>query len=181
MSEPFDFDAFISGTSLARRKVSAYRVDHRDEIERLTAEHDALPAEDDERESSGTAPRQEIAKHIADLRAEMEASRVTWTLRTLQPQEFKSLQDDEKDESEVVFDQIALQSRAPEDCKNPSLYADLPNLTADQWRSIAGVIGARQWGDLVESATALILSRVAVPDFSRSVSATLKPPTLSES
>ena len=28
MSEPFDFEAFINGTSLARRKVSAFRVDN---------------------------------------------------------------------------------------------------------------------------------------------------------
>lgn len=173
MSEPFDFDAFINGTQLARRTVSAYRVDHRDAIARLVAEHDAEPQDSgDERESSGASRRHELAEQVSALRAEMEASRVQWTLRTLGAEEFAKVKDDEKID---VYDQIALQSRAPEGCKNPSAYNDLPNLTADQWRQVASVIGARQWGDLVEDANNLILSKVAVPDFSRTVSATLSP------
>lgn len=187
MSEPFDFEAFINGTSLARRVVGAYRVDHRDEIDRLTRLHDTLPADDgDERETSGPGRRHEVAEKIRALRAEMEASRVEWVLRTLTPEEFRDLPDEDEGEDEAtsepkVFEQIALQSRPPEGCPNPSLYRDLPNLTAEQWRRIAGVIGVRQWGDLVGEATALILSKVAVPDFSRTVSETLSPPARSES
>ena len=180
MSEPFDFDAFIRGTSLARRTVGAYRVDHRDAIARLIAEHDATPAETgDERETStGSTTRHALAERIAALRAEMEASRVEWTLRTLTPDEFGKVRDDD---AVTVYEQVAMQSRAPEGCANPSLYNDLPNLTADQWHAIADAIGSRQWGDLVADANNLILSKAAVPDFSRSVSATLSPPTSSES
>ena len=178
MSEPFDFEAFVNGTSLARRVVSAYRVDNRDEIARLSRELDALPAEDgDEREASSSSPRHALESRVASLREQMEQSRTTWTLRTLGPEEFKKISEDE---SLTVYDQIAMQSRAPEDCKNPSLYNDLPNLTGDQWRQIAGVIGAAQWGQLVADANALILSKVAVPDFSQNGSATQKRPASSE-
>ena len=164
MSEPFDFDAFIRGTSLARRTVSAFRVDNRDAIDRLKAEYEALPTDDgDERESStvGTE-RADLAEQIATLRAEMEASRVEWVIRTLGPDEFKQVMDDE---DLSTFDQIAMQSRAPEGCANPSLYNDLPNLTGDQWKQIAAAIGAAQWGELVTDANNLVLSKVAVPDF----------------
>lgn len=178
MSEPFDFDAFIRGTSLARGTVFAYRIDNRAAIARLTAEHDALPDESgDERESS-TSPRHEVAERIAALRAEMEASRTEWTIRTLDPEEFKAIMNDD---DLGPFDQVAAQSRAPEACANPSLYNDLPNLTADQWRQIARAIGAMQWGEIVTDANNLIMSKVAVPDFSRTVSATLKPQAPSES
>lgn len=174
----------------------AYAVDHRGEIERLTSEHDALPVDEDARESSGSSRRAELAERIATLRAEMERSKITWVLRTLTPQEYadQPVQPDELDDDDdetrarkarLAFDisveQIALQSRAPEDCANPALYDDLPNLTADQWRKVAGVIGFAQWAVLLEQANTLIMAKVAVPDFSQSVSATLKPPTSSES
>ena len=178
MSEPFDFDAFIRGTSLARRTVSAFRVDNRDEIAHLIEAYQSLPeTSGDERESDGPTTRDEIAARIATLREDMESSRVEWTIRTLGPEEFKQItEDDDLD----TFDQIALQSRAPEKCANPSLYNDLPNLTADQWKQVALVIGARQWGDLVSSADALVVSKVAVPDFSPATSTTRTPLGLSE-
>lgn len=174
MSEPFDFDAFIRGTSLARRTVSAYRVDNRDEIAQLIKAHDSLPENTgDERESDGPSTRDEIAQRIDVLREQMESSRVEWTIRTLTPQEFAALDDD-------VFKQIGLQSRAPEGCANPSLYNDLPNLTDDQWRQIAGALGAAQWSELVKDANSLIISKVAVPDFSPAISRTRSPLGLSE-
>lgn len=179
MSEPFDFDAFIRGTSLPRRTVSAYRFDHSDQIARLKAAHDALPADEgDERESStGDARRAEIAAQIVALRDEMEASRVEWVIRTLGPEEFGKVRDDE---SLTVFDQISMQSRAPEGCANPNLYNDLPNLTADQWKQIAAAIGAAQWGELVTDANNLVLSKVAVPDFLPATSVSRTPLGLSE-
>ena len=178
MSEPFDFDAFIRGTSLARRTVSAYRVDNRDAIDHLKAKYDALPSEDgDERESSTVdANRQALADEIASLRSAMEASRVEWVIRTLGPEEFAKIRDDDTLD---VFDQVSMQSRAPEGCKNPSLYNDLPNLTADQWKQIAAAIGAAQWGELVTDANNLVLSKVAVPDFSPATSTTRTPLGLS--
>ena len=179
MSEPFDFEAFIRGTSLARRTVSAYRVDNRDEIAKLIEAHASLPETGgDERETDGPSTRDEIAERIAALREQMESSRVQWTIRTLGPEEFKQITEDDALDT---FDQIAMQSRAPEKCANPSLYNDLPNLTADQWRQIALAIGARQWGDLVNDADALVVSKVAVPDFSPTGSATPKQPAPSES
>lgn len=179
MSEPFDFEAFVNGTSLARRTVSAFRVDHRDAIASLIREHDALPADDaDEREAVTSSRRSEIAAQVTALREEMERSRVTWTIRTLTPDEFKRVSEDDEIS---VFDQVAMQSRAPEGAKNPGLYSDLPNLTAEQWRAIADVIGSAQWAALVGDANALIVSRVAVPDFSQNGSATPRPRTSSVS
>lgn len=174
MSEPFDFDAFIRGTSLARRTVSAYRVDNRAEVADLVRAYESLPeTTGDERESDGPSTRDEIAARIDALREQMESSRVEWTIRTLSPQEFAALDDD-------VFKQIGTQSRAPEGCANPSLYNDLPNLTDDQWRQIATAIGAAQWGSLVRDANDLIISKVAVPDFSPANSTTRTPLGLSE-
>lgn len=174
MSEPFDFDAFIRGTSLARSTVSAFRVDNRAEIAQLIKAHESLPeTTGDERESDGPSTRDEIAQRIAALREQMESSRVEWTIRTLSPQEFADLDED-------VFKQIGLQSRAPEGCANPSLYNDLPNLTDDQWRQIATAIGAAQWSTLVTAANALIISKVAVPDFSPATSVSRTPLGLSE-
>lgn len=177
MSEPFDFDAFIRGTSLPRRTVSAYRIDNRDAIERLKAAFDDAPEGGDDREFSGSSERDTIAEQITTLRNEMEASRVEWVIRTLGPEEFGKVRDDE---SLTVFDQISMQSRAPDGCANPNLYNDLPNLTADQWKQIAAAIGAAQWGELVTDANNLVLSKVAVPDFSPATSTTRTPLGLSE-
>jgi hypothetical protein len=155
--------------------VSAYRIDNRDEIAQLIKAHDSLPETfGDERESDGPSTRDEIAARIDALREQMESSRVQWTIRTLTPQEFAALGED-------VFEQIGLQSRPPVDCANPSLYNDLPNLTDDQWRQIAGVIGAAQWGEIVKDANALVIAKVAVPDFSPTASATKTQRTSSES
>jgi hypothetical protein len=155
----FDFEAFIRGTQLPRRTVFAYRLDHRDEIARLTAEHDALPADGDDRESTGTSPRAGIASQIKALRDEMEASKVEFVIRTLTPQEFKRVQEDDTLD---VYDQLEMQSVEP-------------HLTKDQWQQVGEAIGAGQWGAMVSAANDLVLKRVAVPDFSRSVSQTLSP------
>ena len=161
MSEPFDFDSFIAGTQLARGTVGFYRTDHRVEIARLTREHDALPVEGgDEREGSGPSKRGQVAARIAALRAEMEASWVEFTIRTLTPDEFRRMSDDDNLD---VYDQLAMQ-------------AVEPVLDRDQWKRLADRIGTAQWGEIVKDANNLVLSRVAVPDFSRSVSETLSPP-----
>lgn len=166
MSEPFDFDAFIAGTQLARGTVSFFKVDHRPEIARLTKRHNALPADGgDDREQSATSPRKDLAAKIAALRAEMEASRVEFIIRTLSPDEFKKVSDDESLEA---YDQLAMQSVEPA-------------LDRDQWKRLADRIGIAQWSEIVKDANALILSKVAVPDFSPSVSETLNPRASSES
>jgi hypothetical protein len=55
-----------------------------------------------------------------------------------------------------------------------------PPLTSDQWRRLADKIGMSQFAQIVKDANDLVLSRVAVPDFSRNVSETLSPPAYSE-
>lgn len=155
MSEPFDFEAFISGAQLARRTVSAFKVDHRDAIRDLQQQHDALTA-DDGRESS-RSPRRELAERIKALRDEMETSRIEFTIRTLKPDELKRVREDD---SLDVEDQLAMQSVEPA-------------LSAEQWRRVGEVVGAAQWAVLVSEANDLILSKVAVPDFSPNVSKTL--------
>jgi hypothetical protein len=165
-SEPFDFEAFISGTQLARGQVGFYKVDHRPEIARLTREHDALaPEPGDDREVAQESPRKVLAARIAALREEMEASRVEFTIRTLTPDEFRRVSDDE---SLDIYDQLAMQAVEPE-------------LNRDQWKRLADHIGMAQFAQITKDANDLILSKVAVPDFSRSVSETLSPPLSSES
>jgi len=172
MSEPFDFDAFIAGTQLARGPVSFYKTDNRTEILRLQQEHDALPPEGGDDRVGSKSARRDLAEKIRSLREQMEASRVEFTIRTLTPDEFKRLQaDNELPEGEQKiseYDQLEWQSVEPA-------------LSADQWRKLADRIGMRQFSDILNDANALILSKVAVPDFSRSVSETLSPPTSSES
>ena len=166
MSDPFDFDAFIAGTQLARGTVGFYRTDHRPEIARLTRQHDAMPLDGlDEREQSAPSPRKALAEKIAALRSEMEASRVELTIRTLTPDEFRKVMDAETEEP---YDQLALQSVEPV-------------LTSEQWRKLADKIGTAQFKAICDDANALILSKVAVPDFSPTVSETLSPRVSSES
>ena len=166
MSETFDFDAFIAGTQLARGTVSFFRKDNQREIQRLTREHDALPKSGgDERESAESSPRHELAQRIADLRAEMEASRVEFTIRTLTPDEFRKISDDDKLD---VYDQLEWQSVDPK-------------LTREQWKALADRIGMAQFAQITKDANDLVLSKVAVPDFSQSVSETLSPPAPSAS
>jgi predicted signal transduction protein with EAL and GGDEF domain len=164
-AEPFDFEAFMAGTQLARGTVGFFRKDHRDEIGNLTARHDEIAkAQAGDRESSKSEHRK-LADRIKALRAEMNASRVNMVVRTLDPDEYKAIrEDDAKD----VYDQLELQSVEPK-------------LTADQWRALAKRIGYAQFAVLVEEASELVVSKVAVPDFSQSVLTTLNPPPSSPS
>jgi hypothetical protein len=169
---PFDFNAFIAGTQLAKAPVYAYARDHTAEIAALKAQYEALPDDGDARESTQGSDRDRLAQAILTLQEDMTQSRQEWVLRTLGPDEFKALsQDDDLD----VYDQMAMQSNPPDPCPNPKAYADLPGLTADQWRQIAAAVGAVQWGVIVGAANDLILSKVAVPDFSPNTSMTPSP------
>ena len=151
---------------------------------RLQAEHDALPPAGADDRISSKSGRHEIAEQIKALRDAMEASRVEFVLRTLTPDEFKLVQADaqlpDAEQKISEYDQLAWQSTAPPECDNPALYADLPQLTAAKWKALADRIGMRQFSDLLNDANALVLTKVAVPDFSRSVSETLSPRTPSE-
>jgi hypothetical protein len=147
-SAPFDFEAFISGAQLARGKVSFYLVDHSAEIEALRA----TKAPADERESGGKDP-----SRLAELEAAMQASFREVEIRDLTPDEFKAVREDGSETA--VYDQLALQSVNPP-------------LTAKQWHATGEVIGFAQFKQVVDAATALVLSKVAVPDFSQNASTT---------
>lgn len=155
-TEPFDFEEFISGSQLPRRTVDVYMADMSDEIQRLQDAHDAIDEDGDERLASKGA-HAEIAEQVKALIEQMEASKRSFVLRTLTPAEFKQLQDDD---DLNIEDQLALQSVSPK-------------LTAEQWTRVGEVIGAGQWASLVRDANDLVLKRVAVPDFSQSVLASL--------
>lgn len=154
----FDFDAFIEGTSLPRDTVRVARVDRSQQIADLTTEHDrhVLAGEDDE--------ARQFARKIKALRDEMVASEVAFELRALTPDEYKQLADDD---SLDIYDQMEIQSTSLDEWTSPN------ELTADQWRKIGERIGAGQWMALTAKANELAVARVAVPDFSRSVSMTL--------
>jgi hypothetical protein len=164
MSDTFDFEAFIAGTELAQVKTGFYRKDHRVRIAELTKEHDVLPAAaGDERESAQESPRKALAEQIAALRDEMDASRVELTIRALTPDEFRGL----PETADGIYEQLEMQAVSPK-------------LNRDQWRTLANRIGFAQFAQISKDASDLVLSKVAVPDFSRSVSATLSPPVSSE-
>lgn len=159
MSEPFDFESFISGAQLARTTVSAFKVDNTREIERLKEAYNEL-AEVIRSNDEGGDPREgvsdptstamsDLAQRIDTLRGDMERSRIEFVIRTLTPEEYASIREGDDD----VFAQFALQSVSPE-------------LTVDQVKRVTEVVGAMQWGEMMSEANALILSRAAVPDFS---------------
>lgn len=170
----FDFEAFITGTDLQRDSATVYRVDRSQEIARLQAEHDAIPAgtstAGDERESdAGTisSDRVQIAEQIAALRDEMAASRVEFEFRDLTPDELKQCLDAAQAGDDDMYLQVSLQSSSHGGWKSPN------ELTAEQWRKVANAVGTSQWNVIMACANGLINKRVAVPDFSPSVSKTL--------
>jgi hypothetical protein len=161
MSEPFDFEAFISGAQLARTTVSAFKVDHTTEINRLKDRYDEIRDRFDATQSGDAGDAREgvtdptvsevreIEDRIDTLRREMEGSRVEFTIRTLTPDEFRALGDGE----DAVYEQFARQSVEPE-------------LTPEQAKRVADVVGAAQWGGMMMQANELVMSKAAVPDFS---------------
>ena len=159
MSEPFDFDAFISGTQLARRTVSAYRVRPPGEIERLTARARRDPRRVRRaRVHRAVAPRRISPSRSPTLRAEMEASRVEWTLRTLTPEELRQHIEVRRTRrgrrtTQMAFEQIATMSRPPGQVQEPLRLLGSAEPHRDQWQQIGDVIGAAQWGALYTDAT----------------------------
>lgn len=157
MSEPFDFEAFIAGTQLAQSKTGFFRVDNRVKIAELAKQYDEASVDADTREGSGKTARKKIADQIEALRDEMEKSRVDITLRSLTPEEFQAVAIG--DEPSAVYGQLATQSVEPK-------------LDAGQWKRLADAIGYAQFAQITADANDLVLSKVAVPDFSPSDSET---------
>jgi hypothetical protein len=167
MSEPFDFDAFISGAELPRVTVPLIRKDRSAQIDVLRESLAKIPEQVGDERESGVDERAPLLERIAALEAEQESSAMIVELRALNPQEFKDIVlNDECD----VFDQIAAQSQGT---RNEG--------DRERWQSVAAKVTAHQWGAFIERANALVLTKVALPDFSRTDSETPSPPALSES
>lgn len=158
MSEPFDFDAFIRGAEMPHATVPLIRKDRSAQITELRAALERLPEEGaDEREST-VDERAPLLERIAALEAEQAESAMIVELRALNPQEFK---DAVVAEGTDVYDQIAAQSQGT---RNEG--------DRERWVAVAATISAFQWGEFLERANALLLSKVALPDFSQNGSTT---------
>jgi len=153
MSEPFDFDKFIAGAELPHIPVPLIRKDRSAEISALRTSLDKIPEQaGDERESS-IDERASLLEQIAALEAEQSGSAMMVELRALNAQEFKDvILADDKD----VYDQLAAMSKGT---RNEG--------TRERWETIAKNVTAHQWGAFVEAANALVLTKVAMPDFSQ--------------
>jgi len=154
----FDFEAFIAGAHLAEDTFPLYLVNHGPQIARLTEQIDAAKGRGDEREASTDNATAELEVQVADLIAQMEKSKREVTLRSLTPDEWKTLSSDDTD----VYDQLVMQ-------------AVEPPLNRDQWQRLGAAAGATQFAEFQAKANALALSRVVVPDFSPSNSTSPDP------
>ena len=155
----FDFEAFIAGAHLAEDTFPLYLVNHGPQIARLTEQIDAAKGRGDEREASTDNATAELEVQVADLIAQMEKSKREVTLRTLTPDEWKTVSSDDATD---VYDQLAMQSVKPK-------------LDRDQWQRLGAAAGASQFAEFLGKANALALSRVVVPDFSPSNSTSPDP------
>jgi hypothetical protein len=155
MSEPFDFEAFISGAKLAEDTFDLYLVNNGPAIARLEAQIEQASAGGDDRESSVPADVTALQQQIDALKAAMEKSRREFTLRTVTPDELEKIAGEDTD----VYDQLAIQSVKPV-------------LDRDQWKRVGAAAGATQFGAFVRKANGLATLEVVVPDFSPSTSTT---------
>lgn len=154
MSEPFDFESFISGAKLAEDTFPLYLVNHGPAIERLRAEiEQAKSGGGDDREASVTADVTALEQQVARLIAEMQKSRRDLTLRAVTPDELEKISDKGTD----VYDQLAIQSVKPQ-------------LDRDQWKRLGAAAGHRQFSEFISKANALATLQVVVPDFSPTTS-----------
>lgn len=149
----FDFEAFIAGAHLAEDTFPLYLVNHGPQIARLTAQIDAAKSPGDEREASTGSATADLEQQVAALIAQMEASKREVTLRSLTPDEWRTVAGDDTD----VYDQLAAQSVNPP-------------LDRDQWQRLGAAVGATPFAEFVAKANALALSRAVVPDFSPTAS-----------
>lgn len=156
MSEPFDFEAFISGAKLAEDTFDLYLVNNGPAIARLEAQIErARDGGDDDRESSVPADVTALEQQVAALKAAMEKSKRELTLRAVDSDELEIIAGDGTD----VYDQLAIQSVNPV-------------LNREQWKRLGKAAGAAQFGAFVRKANALATLEVVVPDFSQSTSTT---------
>ncbi|NUO35506.1 MAG: hypothetical protein HOQ27_10660 [Dermatophilaceae bacterium] len=154
MSEPFDFEAFISGAKLAEDTFDLYLVNHGPAIARLREQiEQAKGGSGDDREATVGADVSDLERQVARLTAEMQQSKREVTLRSVTPDELEKIAGDGTD----VYDQLAIQSVKPE-------------LDRDQWKRLGNAVGSSQFAEFVSKANALATLRVVVPDFSPTIS-----------
>jgi hypothetical protein len=153
MSEPFDFEAFISGAKLAEDTFDLYLVNNGPAIDRLEAKIKQADTGADDRESSVPADVTALKQQVAALKAAMEKSKREFTLRSVTPDELEQIAGDGTD----VYDQLAIQSVKPA-------------LDRDQWKRVGAAAGAQQFSAFVRKANALATLEVVVPDFSQPIS-----------
>ena len=153
MSEPFDFEAFISGAKLAEDTFDLYLVNNGPAIDRLEAQIKQADTGADDRESSVPADVTALRQQVATLKAAMEKSKREFTLRSVTPDELEQIAGDGTD----VYDQLAIQSVKPA-------------LDKDQWKRVGAAAGAQQFSAFVRKANALATLEVVVPDFSQPIS-----------
>ena len=154
MSEPFDFEAFISGAKLAEDTFELYLVNHGPAIARLRAQIDeARGGGVDDREATVGADVSALEEQVARLSAEMQKSKREVTLRSVTPEELEKIASPDTD----VYDQLAIQ-------------AVTPPLDRDQWKRLGAAAGAEQFSDFIRKANALATLKVVVPDFSPTIS-----------
>lgn len=153
MSEPFDFEAFISGAKLAEDTFDLYLVNNGPAIARLEAQiQQANPGADD-REGSVAEDVTALQQQLAALKAAMERSKRSLTLRAVDSDELELIAGEGTD----VYDQLAIQSVKPV-------------LNREQWKRLGKAAGAAQFGAFVRKANALATLEVVVPDFSQPIS-----------
>jgi hypothetical protein len=156
MSEPFDFEAFISGAKLAEDTFDLYLVNNGPAIARLEARIERAGAGAADREASVPTDVAALEQQLAKLKAAMEASKREFTLRSVTPDELEKISDPKVD----VYDQLAIQSVKPA-------------LDRDQWKRVGAAAGASQFGAFMRKANALATLEVVVPDFSQPTSTNL--------
>lgn len=158
MSNPFDFDAWYSGTDLPKFEVPLYRVVNQRRIVDLDEQirkASETPA-GDERETT-VNPVTALTEERGRLKAEQEASASWVELRALSAEEFYAIS---RDRDKDVLDQIAAQS---EGTRNPGDRA--------KWEQVQASALPGAWTLFVARANEILEQTLVMPDFSLNGSA----------
>lgn len=166
MSEPFDFEAFISGLTvdLPREQVPLYTVIHQSRIDDLDAQIEAASDPDapgaDEREASSGATA--LVRERDALVKEQDESAHWITLRCLTTQEFADeVQADGKD----ALDQIAAQTRGTDN-----------EMSREDVQRLRETLQPAAWSLMLEQANRIVTQQLVMPDFSPTTSANRSTP-----
>ena len=160
-STEFDFESFIAGISSTQVTVEVSAVDHSYEIEQLEQMLASLPEDEPaQKRAAQKSPRTLITQQIAALRAEEDAAPgMSFRLRPLTPDEWKSLYEDgDGDGEDTRYRQLSWQ------CVEPKL-------SPEQWKQLGARLELPRFGRIMKAATELSLREGKSPAFSQSASA----------